>query len=271
MQNIDPILLIQPALSIAMSVIAIAYWRRRRGFRWALLLLALVAYAAAIMAKVAIQAVSYSAVVAYFGPVSVGLGLYFGLQTVFLEVGLAYVLARFAVRRTGLSTSDGVAYGISLAFWENAALIGAIPLLNLVVDYYLIASGSSLGQLVYTTLLNASPAYFQPPSALIGLVLLGTLERVTSMFVHVAFGTLCVLAILTHRRRFLLYALPMGLVDALVPFANLNIDVFEAGIFLLSLGFLLVAWWSMRSASILSPESMPSSSTSPSESVPEAS
>jgi hypothetical protein len=54
-----------------------------------------------------------------------GLGLYYGLQTVFLEVGLAYVLAVYGVRRRGLKSSDGVGYGLSLAFWENGVLIVA--------------------------------------------------------------------------------------------------------------------------------------------------
>ena len=253
MQNIDPILFVQPILSIATAVVALAYWRRRRGYRWALLLLSLVAYAGAIMAKVAIQAVSYSAVSDYFGQVSVGLGLYFGVQTVLLEVGLAYVLARYAARRTGLSPSDGVAYGISLGFWENAVLIGALPLVNLTVDYYVIASGSSLGQQVYNTLMNADPAYFLPSSALAGLVVLGSVERVSSLFVHVAFGTLVVLAVITGRKRYLLYALPMGMVDALVPFANLNLDLFEGGLLLLSIGFLAVTWLAMRSVGSATP------------------
>ncbi len=43
-------------------------------------------------------------------------------------------------------------------------------------------------------------------------------------------------------------ALPMGLVDALVPFASLtSIAVFEIGIFLLGVGFILVAIIAMRS------------------------
>ena len=259
MQNIDMILLLQPVLAIAMSVAGILYWRRRRGFRAILLLLALPAYAVAIALKVVIQAFTYTAVSNYYGTMSVEVGLYFGLQTVFLEVGLAYVFASLAVRRLGLGPADGVSYGLSLAFWENGALLGALPVLNLIVDYYLIASGSSVGQLVYSTLMNASPTYFLPPSDLIWFLLLGTLERLTSMLTHVAFGTLCVLAAFTRRKRFLAYALPMGLLDALVPFASLNVDLFEGGIFLLSLGFIAVAWRSLKQAGtmVASPEPSP--------------
>jgi len=247
MQNIDPLLILQPALSVAMSVAAVVYWRRRRGFKGVLLLLALVAYAAAIMAKVAIQAVTYQAALAYFGAQSVGLGLYFGLQTVFLEVGLAFVFASLAAGRRAFSSSDGVAYGISLGFWEDAVLLGALSVLNLVADYVLIATGSNVGQMVYTALMNASPSLFQPPSlGLLSLVLLGTLERLTSLLAHIAWGTLCMLAVVTRKKRYLAYALPMGLLDALVPFANLNLGLFEGGIFLLSMGFITVAWLSVR-------------------------
>jgi len=270
MENIDPLLILQPIIFIVMSVVAILYWRKRRGFRRILLLLSLVAYAVAIGAKVAIQAVTYTAVSDYFGTMSVGVGLYFGLQTVFLEVGLAYLVASFAQKRVNMNASDGVAYGISLGFWENAVLLGALSLVNLIADYALIASGSSLGQLVYNALLNANPAYFSPPSVILPYVLIGTLERLSSLLVHVAFGTLCVLAVLTRRRRFLAYAMPMGLVDAFVPFASLNLYVFEGGLFLLSLGFIAVAWVSMRSAGTMMaspgqpiPESAPAAPPQP--------
>jgi hypothetical protein len=242
MQNIDPILLVVPAFAVASSVGAILWWRRRRGFRGAILLLGLVAYAGAIMAKVAIQAVTYGAAVGAFGQVSVGLGLYFGLQTAFLEVGLAYVVASLAARNGRLAASDGVPYGLSLAFWENGVLLGAISILNLVGIYAAIASGSTVGQTVYNAVLSADPAYFEPPSALLATTFLGSLERLSSMLVHVAWGSLCVLAVVTGRRRYFAYALPMGLLDALVPFATLNTAIFEAVVFVISLWCVYVAW-----------------------------
>jgi len=251
MQNIDPVLFLEPVMAVLMSAAGIIYWRRRRGFKRALLLLALVAYAGAIMAKVAIQAASFPAAQSFFGPASLGLGLYFGLQTVFLEVGLAYLVASLSVKRAVAGASDGVGYGLSLAFWENGVLLGALPILNLTVTYMLIASGSSLGQTVYTTVYNADPTYFQPPSVILWSVLLGTLERLSSMLIHVAWGVLVVLAAASGRKRYLAYALPMGLVDALVPFASLNMNLFEAGIFLISLGCVAVAWLSLRQSSAL--------------------
>jgi hypothetical protein len=247
MQNIDPVVFIEPVLAIVMSVVAIAYWRRQRGFRGMLFVLSLVAYSAAIAAKEVIQVFTLGAATKSFGSMSVGLGLYYGLQTVFLEVGLAYVLAVYGARRRGLKSSDGVGFGLSLAFWENGVLLGAFPLLNLGLVYLLIASGSGAGQAIYTSISAAQPAYFLPPFSLLPSALLGTLERLSSMLAHVAWGVLCVLAAVTGRRRYLGYALPMGMLDALVPFASLNVTLFEVVVFLLSLGFVLVAWWASRS------------------------
>lgn len=254
MQNIDPVVFIEPVLAVVMSVVTIAYWRRRRGFRGILLVLSLAAYSVAIATKEVVQVFTLGVVTKSFGSVSVGLGLYYGLQTVFLEVGLAYVLAVYGVKRRGLKSSDGVGFGLSLAFWENGVLLGAFSLLNFGLVYILIASGSGAGQAIYASISAAQPAYFLPPSSLLPSALLGTLERLSSMLAHVAWGVLCVLAAVTGRKRYLGYALPMGMLDALVPFAPLNVTLFEVVVFLLSLGFVLVAWRASREAGPKAPE-----------------
>ncbi len=242
MQNIDLILLLQPILALVISLGALAFWWYRRGFRGMILLLSAGAYFLAIGAKYAIQIPTITLVVAKVGQTSISLGLYYGLQTVFLEVGLAYVLAWYAFRRWGLKASDAVPYGLSLAFWENGVLLGIISILNLGVLYLLFASGTSAAASAYSQVVAAEPSLFLPPATLLPSVLIGTLERVSSMLAHVAWGVLCVLAAVSGKKRYLAYALPMGLLDALVPFASLNTDLFEAGVFVLSLGFLLVAW-----------------------------
>jgi hypothetical protein len=246
LQNIDPILFLQPVLTIAMSVGVILYWRHRSGFRGIAFALGFAAYSIAIAGKVMFQTFTYSPFLSTFGSMSVELGLYFGLQTVILEVGLAYLFAVYGVKHGGFKQKDGVAYGISLAFWENGALIGGVSLLNLALVYFLLATNSSAAQALYSTLSTSQPAYFLAPSALMPSTLLGTLERLSSLLIHVAWGVLCVLAALTGRRRYLAYALPMGLVDATVPFASLNVGLFEFGLFLLSILFVLIAWQSFR-------------------------
>jgi len=247
MQNIDPLVLLQPSLALAISLGAVLFWWRRRGFRGMILLLSAAAYFLAIAAKYAIQIPTLDAVEAEFGPTSVGLGLYYGLQTVFLEVGLAYAFAWYASKRWRLQSSDAVPYGLSLSFWENGVLLGIISILNLGALYLLFASGTSAGASAYSRVVAAEPGLFLPPAALLPSVLIGTLERVSSMLAHVAWGVLCVLSAVSGKKRYLAYALPMGLLDAFVPFAHLNVDLFEAGIFVLSVGFLVVAWRASRS------------------------
>jgi hypothetical protein len=257
-QNIDPVLFLQPALAIAISLGSVIYWWYTRGFRGGVLLLSVGAYFLAIAAKYAIQLPTLHLVEAAFGPVSAGLGLYYGFQTVLLEVGLAYLFALIGARRWSLNASDAVPYGLSLAFWENGILLGAISLLNLGAMYLLLGTGSIEAATVYTQLVAAQPALFLPPALILPSVLLGVLERVSSMLVHMAWGVLCLIAAVSGRRRYLVYALPMGLIDALVPFASLNTDLFEASIFLLSAAFVLFAG---REASSYSRASGPERST----------
>ena len=242
MQNIDPLLFLLPVLAIATSLGPIIYWWYRRGLRGIILPLSFGAYFLAIGAKEAIQIPTIGLVVARFGQTSIGLGLYYGLQTVFLEVGLAYLFARFAVKRWGLSAKDAVPYGLSLAFWENGVLLGALSILNYGVLYLLLSGGTSTAATTYSQLVAAEPSLFLAPATLLPLELIGTLERISSQLVHVAFGVLCVYSAVSGKKKYLAYALPMGLVDALVPFASLNTNLFEAGIFVLSLLFLSVAW-----------------------------
>jgi hypothetical protein len=92
-------------------------------------LYSLIAYGAAIALKYAVQIPTVDAVTNYFGAHSVGLGVYYGLQTVFFEVGLAFLVAWFAVSRGALEKKDAEAYGSGLAFCPNwiDALQGHIP------------------------------------------------------------------------------------------------------------------------------------------------
>ncbi len=125
MQNIDPVLLLEPAAYIAISVGLILYWRAKRSFAGIVLLFSLIAYAGAIALKEVFQAYTYGGVTSEFGSVSWETGVYFGAQTSVFEVGLAYLVARYAVSRKMMAGADAEAYGISLAFWENGILLGA--------------------------------------------------------------------------------------------------------------------------------------------------
>lgn len=241
-ENINPVLFIESVVPIAFSFILIFYWRAKRSFRWTILFLALMAYALAIIIKYVIQIFTISTVESYFGYVSPGTGLYFGLQTSFLEVGLAYLFAVYAFRRKALVESDAEAYGLSLSFWENGILLGALSFVSLLSDYLIIGAGGGLGNLVRTELMNANPAYFAQTGVLLPSIGYSILERVSSLLGHFSWGYLTVIAAVRKKPVYFLVALPMGLMDALVPFAGrLGISTFELVVFSLSVLFLAIA------------------------------
>lgn len=247
LQNIDPVYAVQPAVVLALSVGLVAYWRARRSFPAVVLVFTLIAYAGAIAAKVVLQRLTAAAVVSHFGYSSVGTGLYLGLQTSIFEVGGAYLVARYAVSRSGLSLREAGAYGLGLSLWENGALLGIIPLVNYVSYYFILGSGTPLAQQLLATLSQSAPALFLPPSAALPSVAYGTLERVSSLLLHLSWGYLCVYAACLRRKGFFLLALPMGLADALVPFAGvLSTMVFELLLFGLSSLLLVLALASTR-------------------------
>jgi len=93
MQNIDALYFLQPIVTIAFSSVLVIYWNRKRSFTKAALGLSLLAFAGAIAAKIILQTLTYSEFVSRIGDNPVALGAYFGAQTVFLEVGGAYLVA----------------------------------------------------------------------------------------------------------------------------------------------------------------------------------
>ena len=243
MQNIDSLYLLQPIVTIAFSSGLIIYWYLRRRFTIAVLLCSLTAYAGAIACKVVLQALTFNTLLAGFrGNLSI-LGVYFGIQTVFFEVGGAYLVALWGVSKGKLNFKDSEAYGLGLAFWENAGYLGGLGLFSLVAIYLTLASGGATSQELYSNLINNRPALFYPASQALPLIGFSLLERVTSSMFHFSWGYLCLLAAFLHKRRYVLIALPMGFLDFFVPFANyLGIPIFELFIYVLglcNLGFTL--------------------------------
>ena len=240
LQTIDPLIILQPLIVLLFSCGFVIYWRYRRSFTRAVFLYSLVAYAGAIALKYLIQIPTAAWIVKSFGATSLPFSMYLGLQTVVFEVGGAFLVARYAVSRSKLESSDAEAFGIGLAFWENGVLLGALPFINLVASYVLLVSNLS-GPLA-SQISNSQPAFFYPPRQALTLVAWGTLERISSLLAHFSWGYLTVLSATFRKWRYLMIALPMGLLDALVPFARgMSVPVFESLIFTLTLGFLLVA------------------------------
>jgi hypothetical protein len=241
MQNIDPIYFLQPILTIAFSAGLVIYWHFKRKFTGAILVYSLLAYAGAIGLKAAIQAVTYNAFLGVFKGNLTALGVYFGVQTVFFEVVGAFLVAAWAFSRGKMNLKDAAAYGLGLGFWENAVLLGALSLFNLVSVYLALAFGGPTTQTVYSSLLSARPELFYPPSQALTLTGLGLLERVTSQMFHFSWGYLCVIAAVLHKKNYFLLALPLGFLDFFVPFASsMGLPLFETFIFVLGLGSLVL-------------------------------
>jgi len=215
-----------------------------------------VAYAVAIALKYAVQLPTIGSVTSYFGQHGIGLGVYYGVQTMFFEVGLAYLFAWYAVSRGRLGKRDAEGYGAGLAFWENAVLLGALSLINLIAYYAILSTNSSLAQTIYDLLNKNSPGLFDPVQQALATVALGTVERVSSILIHLAWGYLCVMAAVYRKKRLLIVAMPMGLVDFFVPFAtSIGLVRFEALVFAISAVSLLVA---LRAVKLVEKEIMAS-------------
>ena len=155
------------------------------------------------------------------------LGVVFGLETSVLEVGLSFLVAQDALEKKRMRIEAAQAYGMGLAFWENGVLLGvfAVPSLT-----WAILSGSP-------SLPSGSL------SQVLQLVALGTLERASSVLIHFSWGILTVVAAFSTKRWYLYVALPMGFMDALVPFApSLGLPAFEFVVFALSGTSLLVTY-----------------------------
>jgi hypothetical protein len=211
------------------------------------LVLSFLAYAGAIAAKIVLQTFTYTAFLSSFSSSAVALGAYFGIQTVFFEVGGAYLVAVWAVSRGKMNPKDAEGYGLGLGFWENAGYLGVLGLLNLLSVYLMLAFDLPTAQELYSTLIKLRPALFYPAAQALPLIGYYLVERVTSLLFHLSWGFLCLLAACVHDRRYFLLALPMGLVDFLVPFAgSLGALAFELLIFALGLFSLGLAWFATK-------------------------
>lgn len=243
MENINPLFILQPVVTIAIGAALMLYWYKKRRFHTNVWLYSLAAYAVAIGLKYAVQIPTIGLV---SGAGEVALGLYYGLQTVAFEVGLAYAVAYFAVKRSKMDRQDSEAYGSGLAFWENVAFLSILSLINLVA-YYIILSGSgSIAELTYNQITAAAPSLFASNSEALGLVGMGILERTSSALIHIAWGYLCLMAVIYRKKLLFFIALPMGLVDFLVPFAHYSTVLFEGVVFGLAALSIFVAGYATK-------------------------
>jgi hypothetical protein len=254
--EIDPIFFLQPLLAIGITLGVSVYWWRRHSFRGVILFLTFGAYALAIALKTVLQDLTAVPVANALGSTGVGFGLYLGLQTVFFEVGLAYLFAVYGVKKWGLKAKDRVPFGLGLAIWENAALLGFYYLAQLTYIYVVLLWNLPSASTVYFQVATNSPGLFYASGQALPLVFYSAMERTSSLMAHTAWGMLTVFAAVTRRKVFLALALPMGLLDALVPLP-LSLESYEVGIFMLSLAFLLIAVLATATKTDAPPETAP--------------
>ena len=233
MQAIDPVYVLEPVAMIGLSVGTVLYWRWKKGFSRYVLAYSLLAYGGAIAAKVVFQYVTAPAILSTSQGSLWLLGLYFGLQTVFLEVGGAFLVARYAVSTGKLRKNDGVGYGLGLAFWENGILIGALSLLSTLYYFFALSQGGPAAENLYSVLSSSHPELFYAPIEALQMVGWGLLERISSLLVHLCWGYLCLKSATSQMKRYLCLALPMGLIDFIVPFVRImTLPLFEIVVFM---------------------------------------
>lgn len=238
--NIDPVFFATPIVVLVFSLGLTVYWRKAKRLTGWVLLYSAVAYFAAIILKFLLQHYTYSFVAGYGDGNPIVLGAYYGAQTVFFEVGLAYVLAQHAANKGRLLLADASAYGVSLGVWENGVLVSIPALIDYAAYYILLSSPSS--ETYYSVIHSAAPSLFLPPLEALPLVGFAVLERASSFMLHYAWGTLAVAAAVTRRRTYLCAALPMGLADFLLPFEPIfGLAAFEATLFAFALLSLIVS------------------------------
>jgi len=250
--QIDALFILQPLTCFLFSLGLVLYWRYKRRFKGSAVLYSLVAYAGAIALKYMVQIPTAKLVFDMFGAASAASALYIGVQTVVFEVGGAFLVAYYAFSRNKLESKDAEAYGIGLAFWENGVLLGIIPMIGLLTIIMLLSSNfaPNISGTIYSLVINNQPGLFLSPAQALPLIAWGTLERVSSLFAHFSWGYLTLLAATLRKRRYFGIALPMGLLDTLVPFAqNFSVPLFELLVFAIAVGFLIVAFtvtWEVR-------------------------
>lgn len=129
-------------------------------------------------------------------------------------------------------------YGLGLAFWENAGYLGVLGMFSLMSIYFSRFRYHLFSRIVFQSDRQQTCALLSAikstPADRLQFTRAGGLSLISFLL-----GYLYLLSASLHKRRYFLVALPMGLLDFFVPFANyLGIPIFELFIYLLGLGTL---------------------------------
>lgn len=184
-----------PIISLSVGIIPLFFVKRN----FYLLILALGAYFVAIFSKQIIQ-LSF---LGFFLTPSLPTYLAYGLQTAILETGFAYLFLHFK-KNLPKDISYGFSYGVYLAFFENAILLGILYLPLYINNTFGLPSNLPLDTIVLSYLL---PHF---------------LDRVSSLIFHTYIGFMSFLAISTNKIAYFLLAMPFGMIDSLTAWWDLN-------------------------------------------------
>ena len=211
---VNPTQFLVPIVAIVVGVVPALYVRGRPR----LLGLAALAYFVAIGAKVAVELLFPS----LFDSPSVLTYLAFGALTFVFEVGFAYLfLLPIWNSERNPDLHAGWTYGVYLALYENAVLLGLLPILSLV------AVSFSNVQLTAGDPYSANVLSLAAPYAL---------ERAVSLIGHATWGLIAYVAVWRRKAWNLLPLIPLCLIDSIAAWW----DFTHALSYLALLGLLLV-------------------------------
>ncbi|BDC19487.1 hypothetical protein [Acidianus sp. HS-5] len=187
-----------------------------------ILLIAGGAYFSAIITKEIVQ-VSF---LHFFQTPQIQTYLAYGILTAVTEPGFAYLFVRFVKQ-------NPQTYGVSLAFWENGFLVGLLGIVSA------IALPANYNLTLISPLLNEPLA----------VVITGRImDRLSSLFLHYAWGVSAYLSFWKKDAKFILTIAPLGFIDSLTAYVDLShinsyfalaVPAFIAGI----IGFLLAKYY----------------------------
>lgn len=186
--------LAEVALYIIIGILPLLYFKRD-GILFGI---AALAYFIAIVGKIIVEE-SFSH---FFAESSIATYIAYGALTAVFEIGLAYAFV--SVYTGGYRPDKGWAYGVYLAFFENAILIGALGLLSLLA-LSLTSSQAGEGTLGPGAVLTAVSASF---------------ERISSLIAHGVWGYMVFYAAMNRKPIQALLPVPLAFVDSLAAWWN---------------------------------------------------
>ncbi|MEM0117285.1 MAG: hypothetical protein QXV32_02455 [Conexivisphaerales archaeon] len=236
MQNINLVYAVGPGAILIVSLFLLVYWRRKRTLTLNSLAYSLLAYGSAIALKAIIQFLTLNSFTHIVNGSKIALGVYYGLQTAILEVGIAILVAMFAVKQGRLGERDSEGYGLGLSFWENGVLLGIFPLIDYFAYYAILSSNTSQAQTLFNILSTTQPVLFYPIGKALPLIGYYILERTSSILVHFTWGLLALLGVVFKRKSFFALIFLSGfLEDFLVAVSGiLGLQVTEALVFVIA-------------------------------------